>query len=47
MGRPLRASDPGFAYHALNRATGRLPLFEDDGAGCILSIQFPLSSAEQ
>jgi putative transposase len=30
MGRPLRASDAGFVYHALNRANGRHPLFEKD-----------------
>ena len=31
MGRPLRAADGGYVYHALNRANGRLPLFEKDG----------------
>jgi putative transposase len=31
MGRPLRASDADYVYHALNRANGRLPLFEKDG----------------
>jgi putative transposase len=30
MGRPLRASDANYVYHALNRANGRLPLFEKD-----------------
>jgi putative transposase len=31
MGRPLRAADGGYVYHALNRAAGRQPLFEKDG----------------
>jgi putative transposase len=31
MGRPLRASDADFVYHALNRANGRLPLFDQPG----------------
>lgn len=31
MGRPLRAAPGNFVYHVLNRANGRLPLFEDDG----------------
>src|SRR5438270_7729787 len=31
MGRPLRAADGGYVYHALNRATGRHPLFQKDG----------------
>ena len=30
MGRPLRAADGGYVYHALNRANGRHPLFEKD-----------------
>ena len=28
MGRPLRASEGGWVYHVLNRATARLPIFE-------------------
>src|SRR5881397_34989 len=31
MGRPLRAAEGRLVYHALNRANGRLPLFEKDG----------------
>ena len=31
MGRPLRMAPGEFVYHVLNRANGRLPLFEDDG----------------
>ena len=31
MGRPLRAAEPGFVYHALNRANGRLRLFHKPG----------------
>jgi putative transposase len=31
MGRPLRVAPGGFVYHALNRANGRVPLFETDG----------------
>jgi REP-associated tyrosine transposase len=31
MGRSLRADDPGFVYHVLNRANARLPLFHKDG----------------
>jgi putative transposase len=31
MGRPLRAAEGGLVHHALNRANGRLPLFEKDG----------------
>ena len=30
MGRPLRAADGGYVYHALNRAAGRHTLFEND-----------------
>ena len=29
MGRPLRAAEGGIIYHALNRANGRLGIFED------------------
>lgn len=32
MGRPLRVAPGGLVYHALNRANGRLTLFDDDGA---------------
>ena len=31
MGRPLRRTPGDFVYHVLNRANGRLPLFETDG----------------
>ena len=31
MGRPKRAADGGLIYHVLNRANGRLPIFEKDG----------------
>jgi putative transposase len=31
MGRPLRVAVGGVIYHALNRANGRLPLFEKSG----------------
>ena len=31
MGRPLRAAPGNFVYHVLNRANGRVPLFEYDG----------------
>jgi putative transposase len=31
MGRPLRAAQGGLVYHTLNRANGRLTIFEDDG----------------
>src|SRR5438552_3803089 len=31
MGRPLRVSQGGYAYHVLNRANGRLPIFRRDG----------------
>ena len=31
MGRALRAAAGGMVYHVLNRANGRLPLFEKDG----------------
>lgn len=31
MGRPLRMAPGDFVYHVLNRANGRVPLFEDDG----------------
>jgi hypothetical protein len=31
MGRPLRAAEGGLIYHALNRANGRLAIFDDDG----------------
>ena len=31
MGRPLRANAGGVIYHVLNRANGRLPLFQKDG----------------
>jgi putative transposase len=30
MGRPLRAADGGYVYHALNRAAGRRALFQKD-----------------
>src|SRR5436305_551738 len=30
MGRPHRAADGGYVYHVLNRANGRLPIFEDE-----------------
>jgi putative transposase len=30
IGRPLRAAQGGLVYHALNRANGRLAIFEDD-----------------
>lgn len=32
MGRTPRAAEGGLVYHALNRANGRLTLFEDDAA---------------
>ena len=31
MGRPLRAADGGYVYHALNRAAGRHTLLAKDG----------------
>ena len=31
MGRPPRAAEGGLIYHVLNRANGRLPLFEEPG----------------
>jgi hypothetical protein len=31
MPRQPRAAPGGYAYHALNRAVARLPLFEKDG----------------
>ena len=31
MGRPLRMTPGDFVYHVLNRANGRLSLFDDDG----------------
>jgi putative transposase len=31
MGRPLRAAVGGMIYHVLNRANGRMPLFEKAG----------------
>jgi putative transposase len=31
MGRPVRMAPGEFVYHVLNRANGRLPLFDDDG----------------
>src|SRR5437763_876319 len=31
MGRALRAAAGGLVYHVLNRANGRLPLFDKDG----------------
>ena len=31
MGRPLRTTRGGLAYHVLNRANARMRLFEDDG----------------
>jgi len=31
MGRSLRVSKAGYVYHVLNRANGRLPLFDKDG----------------
>jgi putative transposase len=31
MGRPLRMARGEFVYHVLNRANGRVPLFNDDG----------------
>ena len=30
MGRPKRAAPGGWVYHVLNRANGRLPIFEQD-----------------
>ena len=30
MSRPLRASEGGLVYHALNRGNARLLIFEDD-----------------
>ena len=30
MGRPLRAAEAGYVYHVLNRANGRMPIFEKD-----------------
>jgi putative transposase len=29
MGRPHRAAEPGYVYHVLNRANGRMTIFED------------------
>ena len=31
MGRPKRAAEGGYVYHALNRANGRMTIFEDEG----------------
>jgi hypothetical protein len=31
MGRPLRVAPGGLVYHVLNRANGRMTLFDDDG----------------
>lgn len=31
MGRRLRVAPGGLMYHVLNRANGRVPLFETDG----------------
>jgi hypothetical protein len=31
MPRPLRAANGGYVYHALNRSSGRVPLFDSDG----------------
>ena len=31
MGRPQRAALGGYVYHVLNRANGRLPIFQKDG----------------
>ena len=31
MGRPRRAAQGGIIYHVLNRANGRLPIFDGDG----------------
>jgi putative transposase len=31
MGRPLRVAPGGLVYHVLNRANGRMALFDDDG----------------
>lgn len=31
MGRPHRAAQGGYVYHALNRANGRMTIFRDDG----------------
>jgi len=31
MGRPLRLDRAGYVYHVLNRANGRLPIFQKDG----------------
>ena len=31
MGRPLRVAPSGLVYHVLNRANGRMTLFDDDG----------------
>jgi putative transposase len=30
MGRPLRVTLGGLAYHTLNRSSGRFPIFEHD-----------------
>ncbi len=30
MGRPPRVTEPGLAYHVLNRRVTRLPLFQKD-----------------
>ena len=30
MGRARRAADGGYVYHVLNRANGRMPIFETD-----------------
>jgi hypothetical protein len=30
MARPLRAADGGYVYHALNRSSGRVTLFDKD-----------------
>ena len=30
MGRARRAADGGYVYHVLNRANGRMPIFESD-----------------
>jgi putative transposase len=31
MGRPHRSALGGYVYHMLNRANGRLPIFQKDG----------------
>ena len=46
MGRPLRPASPNVIVHVLNRANGRLPLFDDEGDdGRAVSIDLNLESA--